>query len=560
MQALDLATAAGGLGLYLLSLRVMASAFDRSLGRWLRPRLQSALASPARALGLGVVIGAPSAPAAMALLIAALAADLLALEQAVLVMIGTTVGSVARVWTGALAPVWLGPVLVGAASVGLIIARHPRARHGLQALLGLGLAFTGLELVSAALAPIVTDEMVRAGLAGWAGMALGEQVLDVGLGVLLGVCLPAGGAVIVALDLAARGSLPVPAACALLLGASIATATWPALAALEHGRTARALAAAHVGVRLVGALAALLAFPLLLATASGAAGGLGLRGPVAEIGVAATIFALANAAAWLCFFTFLYEPLRRLLPGTGAAEGPLAAGVRRMLVNAPDRALAEVYKLAGSLQTTAKRQIDRDLGMMAQATPVTPDHKAIEDTRREIGQVREAAYGLLLPLARGTLSPSQAASAQHWLLFISLADKLVQQALDLRDHLEHGLAVDGYVLPPAIARCLPDLRDVSDQLWLAILFPERQATGAAMEFQQAMATEIIQLLDDAYFEYLKTSDYRKTDQNVWILDTIAQLRHLSESLFMLYKAALAGVEVTRVVPGRSAVGPSYGAL
>lgn len=152
MSTLDLALGACWLGLYLLAVRVMAGALDRSLGGWLRPYLARATESGAGALALGVVLALPSSTVALTAIVALLAAGLLSFDAAFLVMLGSTVGAVARLWLPMLSIDALGPALVAVASFALVGVRHPRAQHAWQAALGLGLAFTSLHLLAATLA------------------------------------------------------------------------------------------------------------------------------------------------------------------------------------------------------------------------------------------------------------------------------------------------------------------------------------------------------------------------------------------------------------------------
>lgn len=345
MTGLDPLFALAGIGLVLFGLRALLLALDDGIAARIRPWAERLVARSWRAFAAGV--GATFALQASAVTVIAamglLQRRLLGLDQAILVMLGATLGTSLKVWLFALPFDWLGPIAVGLASLGLVVSRGYARRRALEIVFALGALYLGWDMLCRALGPLLQRE-------GVAGVLLGLDVsstlglwLAVGVGCTITALVQSSSTVVfVVVGLGASGAMRPDTGVALILGANLGTTITPLLVSLEYRAVVRRLAVAHVLVKLVGVLVAMLFFGWSLSALQAASGVLG-GGPAVELAAAHTGFNLINSLAWAPLAPFL---ARKLSPrdGEGDARGAplLSDAVRRLLTNLPAEAVEQV--------------------------------------------------------------------------------------------------------------------------------------------------------------------------------------------------------------------------
>jgi phosphate:Na+ symporter len=333
--------------------------------------------------------------------------------------------------------------------------------------------------------------------------------------------------VFLVLDLAGRGVISFPAGAALIIGANVGTTLTPLLASLEHGRDVQRLALAHALVKLGGALVALLAFPFFSVLLLSGVDRLPLQHTVAvQLAAVHTAFNVLNVAGWLLAGPVLIAVLRWLMPSVEAGTAALPAVVRKMLVNAPDRALAEVEGQLEGLTRLAKAHTDACLDGLEEGRV-----GAAASALRAFDQLKDGAYELLLTLARSTHGHGGLAGrVRHQLRVVGVCGEVGHLALDLMAHLERGLDVDGFDLPGALSSRVGAVRAEFDALWLRALFPEHRAPLLAAS---SGARAVFQELEAACFQAAVEADRRESDHLLWLLEAIARLQRLFDALVAL---------------------------
>lgn len=295
MQFSALIGFAGGIGLFLLGMRLMSDGLKVAAGPALRDLLGRATRSRLRALAAGAMITAlvQSSSAVIFATIGFVNAGLLTLGQAVGVIFGANLGTTLTSWIVAVLGfnVKLQLIAMPAVALGMLLwvgGRGRRAALG-QALAGFGVFFLGLD--------VLKDAFAGAGdgldLARWAGSGVWQVLLFTAVGIVLTLLMQSSSAALaVTLTAAAGGMVALPAAAAMVIGANVGTTSTAVFATLGATAAARRAAAAHVIFNVVAAVAALLSLPLLLAFAGALVDAvLDVRQPAA---VLAVIHTLAN--------------------------------------------------------------------------------------------------------------------------------------------------------------------------------------------------------------------------------------------------------------------------
>ncbi|MEB3205028.1 MAG: Na/Pi symporter [Candidatus Sericytochromatia bacterium] len=527
--------ALGGLGLFLLSLRLLTGALDRTLSdrfkSLFRHRLQAPWAMGAMGLGATVVLQASAVTivATMGLL----QTGWLGLEQAFFAMLGATVGTTLKAWVAASAHSAVGLALVGLTSLGLVAARSQHLRDLLEAVLAIGLFLAALEMLAGGSAALLVEADLLSAIGRLDGTGLGPQLLAVLLGFGLTVAMQSSSSVVfLAMDLAARGIVDLPAGAALLLGANVGTAITPLLASVEYEARVRQLALSHLLIKVAGVFGALMIFPWFLDIVTAPVRHLW---PDAAIGwqLAAfhTGFNGVNALIWATLAAFALKAVRWLWPDPeleGAQALPLA--VRRMLVSAPDLALAEARRLLGDLRHMVRDVIDPCLERMSGRV-----HDALTRRRvrsfRAFEAVRESLLDLLMQLGQRARSPHVQLEIGMMLREAGQCGMLHDLATDLESHLVTGLMVDRHPVPAAFQAEVVALRSELDAFWLAVLFPgQGQAPLPDLDAR-------FDRIDQELVQHLRLADGRHHGSDLWLQDAVAQLRQICLSLRGLVRNA-----------------------
>lgn len=548
----DWAQALGGLGLFLFSMRYLSGVLNRAIARRFKPLLARLLANPSRSLGLGVLatVGVQASAVTIIAAMGLLETGLLNFEQAFYLMLGSTLGTTIKLWFWGLRWGVVGPLLLGLASLALVVERKATRRSFLEAVMALGFTYVGLDLLAQGLAPLTHSQEFLIWLRSFEAKSLPGQLLVAAVGAWLTMALQSSSSfLLLVFELAGLGLLSLNTSVALLLGANLGTTATPVLAAVEHERGVQRLAFSHVVVKAVGVSWGLLFFPFGLAANQRLAEWFGWGGTVSVLAIFHTSFNFLNVAIWVGLAPLYLGVLRKLWPEEGLSAGLLPWGVRRLLANAPERALQEVDRLVHGLASEAQALVDGCFELLAGGGAAGAGSSALAADvarRRAFDEAKDAVYDLLATLAGGKASGGQAERVRTRLLQVGAIAYLGERAVLLSSHLEQGRQLGGFEVPPEVSSALGPVRQLADRMWMGVHFgaqgmPEGPTSSA--EMQEAVAQ-----LEAAFFANLAQHGGLKSDQSTWVLDGLTLSRGLLEALHAL-------LIVTHRVASRAATGP-----
>ena len=253
----------GGLAVFILGMRLMSEGLSLIAGNRMRHILGWFTGSRVTGLlcGLGVTALIQSSSACTVMLVGFVNAGLMGLRQAVGVVLGTNIGTTvtAQLVSFKLTRLALPAVVLGVALT--VIARSKRPRYYAQVLLGFGLLFMGMSMMSSPLKGLNECETVRSifrsldcrpvqGVVPW-GPAL--------MGILVGaattmIVQSSSAAIGLLLALTGSGLIDVWTAFPILLGDNIGTTITAILASLTANRASKQVACAHALFNIFGAL------------------------------------------------------------------------------------------------------------------------------------------------------------------------------------------------------------------------------------------------------------------------------------------------------------------
>lgn len=258
----------GGIGLFLLGMRLMTEGLTSAAGNTLRAILSIATHSRARAIVSGIAITAlvQSSSAVIFTTVGFVNASLLTLGQAVGVIYGSNLGTTFTSWIVALLGFNLDLQALALPAIGIGMAVSVVSgsrRYGAvgRAIAGFGLFFLGIDVLRGSfdgLGDIIALEA-------WAGQGIASLLLFLAIGIVLTVLMQSSSAALaVTLTATAGGLIPLTAAAAMVIGANVGTTTTGLFAVIGATAPAKRAASAHVIFNLVTGLLSFLLLPVLL--------------------------------------------------------------------------------------------------------------------------------------------------------------------------------------------------------------------------------------------------------------------------------------------------------
>ncbi|MGY8711464.1 Na/Pi symporter [Bradyrhizobium sp. 18BD] len=319
----------GGVGLFLLGMTVMTDGLKTLAGSALRAVLGKAASTPLLGSFWGAVVTllVQSSSATTMTTIGLVSAGLLTFQQGLSLVFGANIGTTGTGWLVALIGV---RVSLTAAALPMIFVGALIRLLGKGRISGAGAALAGFGLV---LFGLTTLQQGMGGLAermhpadlpavlgspgvSWSSGLFGLLALVVTGLVMTALMQSSTAAIAVTLSGYFAGAIGLDQACALIIGQNVGTATSSALAAIGASATAKRLAIAYILFKLIAALIALVAFPIvtpLLLRASHTIDGVTL---LAGYHTAFNVVGVAVLLPLIDRFTRLVE---RILPERGSA-------------------------------------------------------------------------------------------------------------------------------------------------------------------------------------------------------------------------------------------------
>ena len=395
----------GGLGIFVLGMKIMTEGLQMSAGKKIKMILSAV--SSNRAIGCltgaGVTAVVQSSSATTVMLIGFVTAGLMTLHQAVGVILGANIGTTV---TAQLIAFKLSKAALPAIAVGVLLkffTQKKKYRYTGDVILGFGLLFFGMDVMKNGLSPIKSDPDFIAFFTKFNADTLGGTLLCVAVGTLLTVLVQSSSATIgLTMALATQSLVTFPAAMALVLGENIGTTITAQLATIGSGNTdAHRAANSHTLFNAIGVLLMLLIFPFFLDFITFITMKMG-TGPAAKIvdgesvNIARyianghTLFNVVNAVIFLIFMPLLVKVVVFLSPGPKEPEDTYRMPrFDDRFIDSPIAALAqargEIIRMAtvaiDMFQSTLLRIEDRDLKKLSEWTRI---ETFLDDMQREI--------------------------------------------------------------------------------------------------------------------------------------------------------------------------------
>lgn len=422
----------GGIGLFLLGMRMMTDGLKLAAGPALRHILGQWTSTPMRGIFAGVLITSmvQSSSAVTVATIGFVNAGLLSLVQSVGVIYGANVGTTTTSWLVAMVGFKIDVRALALPFIGVGVALrltggHTRRAAVGDALVGFGLFFLGVDVLKSAFEGLGQ----RVPLAELGGGGIDTVLIFVGIGFLLTLLMQSSSASIALILTATMGGMvPLTAAAAAVIGANVGTTSTAALAVIGATSNAKRVAAAHVSFNVLVALAALMILPLMLAAVDATAHILALEdSPAITLALFHTASKLLGVALmWPLTPRLVAFLSRRFLTAEEELGKPryLDKNVLATPTLAVDAVALELARIGGMARDMAQMTLTAE--RTAPSHLMTADKLAIASLVEAVGQFAVQMQRTTLPAEFDQSLPDALRVARYYTSVADLADNAAQ--------------------------------------------------------------------------------------------------------------------------------------
>ena len=264
---LQILTLLGALGMFLYGMNLMSSGLQKTAGGRMRAILGSLTSNRFKGVltGLGITTVIQSSSATTVMVVGFVNAGLLALEQAIGVIMGANIGTTITAWLisllGFKADISIFAVPLMAVGFLLSLSKIEKRRNISEFIIGFSLLFLGLSLMKNSVPDLHQTPEVLSFIKTWSGFGFGSVLIFLVFGTVLTLVLQSSSATMaLTLIMLNLGWLPFEMAAAMVLGENIGTTITANIAAAVANTNAKRAALAHTLFNLFGVVWALALF------------------------------------------------------------------------------------------------------------------------------------------------------------------------------------------------------------------------------------------------------------------------------------------------------------
>lgn len=461
----------GGLGLFLLGMRLMTKGLRNAAGPALRTILGRWTKTPLRGLASGFLITAlvQSSSAITVAVIGFVNAGLMTMSQSVGVIFGSNIGTTVTGWIVAAVGVSvkvkaLALPLIGIGALLRLTSGNSRRKHIGDAFTGFGLFFLGIETLQTAFHAV--ESTINLAAYSYGGVI--DVVLFVGVGCILTLLMQSSSAAMaLVLTAAMSGIISMESAAGAVIGTNIGTTSTAMLSVIGATHNAKKVAAAHIIFNMATGVVAIFTIPVFLKTVSVYTATYGPVSMAASLAVFHTVFNIIGVALFVPFTDRLVRFLDNKI-GRELMEQSKPRYLDDNVLKTPALAMDALFMELGRLGEMTRLMGQKAIGSHFRHADFTKDKIALTTLVEAIRQycVKIQYLDLPDPVAgqlpralrviqyfRKTINIIDEVSKEHALLELKLPERTQKAAEAFRQEVKNTLNV-------AHTPCSPEFDDL----------------------------------------------------------------------------------------------------
>ena len=398
----------GGLALFLFGMRQMTESLKTVAGDGMKNLLAKLTANRFTAAMAGSIVTAviQSSSVTTVLVVGFVSAGLLNLSQAIGVILGANVGTTITAQIIAFQVYKYGLILIAAGFFTSIMARREYLRKWGIAVMGLGLIFFGMELMSIGTDPLrqwppFIDMMQN----------MSNPFLAVAAGALFTAIVQSSSATTgIVIVLASQGLITLESGIGLLFGSNIGTCVTAFISAVGRPREAMQAAWAHIVFNIAGVLLWILFVPqfadVVRAISPHTAGaGAATANAARQIANAHTLFNVGNMLLFIWFTGPLSRLVCRIVPERPKPPGIQPRYLHTLFLEQPAMALDQIRRELVHLGSLVRGMLTRTLHVATSGSEREIDNLELADS--DVDSIYEAIIRYIGQLSQRDLIGTQ---------------------------------------------------------------------------------------------------------------------------------------------------------
>ena len=494
----------GGLALFLFGMEQMADALKAVAGE----RMKTILAKLTSNRFMGAVTGAfvtaviQSSSVTTVLVVGFITAGLMSLSQSVGVIMGANIGTTITAQIVAFKVTKAALLMIGGGFSMLFISKNEKIKQYGAMLMGLGLVFFGMSVMSDAMKPLRSYQPFLDLMVQMENPLVGILIAAAFTGLVQSSSATTG----IVIVMASQGFITLPAGIALAFGANIGTCVTAMLASIGKPREAVRAAMVHVLFNVAGVVLWFLFIPQLAEVVTSLSptypeltgiDKLGAETP-RQIANAHTIFNIANTIIFIGFTAQFARLVERLIPDRPIEEEGLVVTAKYLepdLLKTPAFALDRVRMEMLNMGERVQAMVDKIMPAILSGNKNTLTE--IREMDDEVDILYEQILEYMGGISKGTLTEAQTQELLNLMTALSelenIGDTVETNLVDLgNDRIDAGFSIS-----ESTAKVLNDFHDVVKKaLSGAILAVAHNSPEAAQEVIK-MKDEITDLAESA---------------------------------------------------------------
>ena len=475
-------TVFGGLGLFLMGMKIMSESMQKVAGENLRRILGILTTNRFMGVFVGFLITAiiQSSSATTVMTVGFVNASLITMRQAIGVVLGANIGTTVTGWIVTLKIVKYALPLIGTGVLLLFFSRRQNLRYIGEIIFGFGLLFLGMTIMKSGFAPLrdsqaFLDLFQHVNTSGYAAVFWG-----IGIGAFTTLVIQSSSATIgISIALASQGLLSFEGAVAVILGGNIGTTITAQLAIIGASIPAKRTAMAHTLFNVLGVVIILCVFiPYIkmiewmlpgaadmtiktLAQAKEFGFDVGTRPYIGEhIAMAHTLFNIGNVIVFIPLIGFLAKTCETIWPETKESkEMALNAQFKHLsysLIATPALGIVACQKEIGEMANRVTKNATRMQQILLEEKDFEKAKEKIIATEKTINQYRIKITEFLLSLSEQQLSHRDSITIGNYITLVHNFEKYADYVINISFHY-HAITKTKKILSDVAEIALKDI-------------------------------------------------------------------------------------------------------
>ena len=487
----------GGLGLFLYGMKLMSESLERTAGGKMRRGLEVLTTNrfAGAGVGFGVTALIQSSSATTVMVVGFVNAGLMTLMQASGVIMGANIGTTVTAWIISIDIKDIAPIFVFAGVLMMFFSKRRTIKRVGGIVLGFGILFVGMSLMSEAMKPLRELEAFSKLVA-----TFENPIIGILIGLVITVAIQSSSATTAILvSMAIAGAISLPQAVYVIFGSNIGTCVTAILASIGASKTAKRASMIHLLFNVFGVI--LFAVVIQFVPIVDWLVGTGLHVQT-QIALFHTIFNVFALAVMIWYPQILIKISYLLIRGEDAISVQKRFKyIGEKILDTPSIAVSQAVKEVGRMAELAQENFN--LAIEALLNLDEKNIAKVVNQEQVVNFLNHEITGYLAKLSALELSTNDALMVADLFHIVNDIERISDHAENITEYT--NVRIDEKV--PFSEDAVDEIKMMSSEVSLAI----EKCVIAFEQNDKQKAEEVIQIekIVDQYEEDLKNSHIRR---------------------------------------------------